>query len=252
MKDAFGDPADYDRLEGYLQGVGTALRPRARAILVISAHWEETRPTVHYGAHPGMLYDYGGFPDFTYKITWPAPGDPGLAARTDELLKAAGFSTGQEESRGYDHGTFVPLMIAFPKADIPVAQLSLVRTLDPATHFAMGQALEPLRDEGVLIIGSGMSYHNMRGFMSGDARVGAVSKRFDDWLADAAALPDPEERRARLVAWETGPGARECHPRSEHLVPLFVAAGAAGPDPGRRDYASNLMGVSISSHLFGN
>ncbi len=251
MKDAFGDPADYDRLEAYLKQVGESMRPRARAPLVVSAHWEEPRPTVHFGAHPGMLYDYGGFPEFAYKLSWPAPGDPALAARVDELLRAAGFETGREEERGYDHGTFVPLMIAFPKADLPVVQLSLVRTLDPATHFSLGRALEPLRQEGVLVIGSGMSYHNMRGFMSGDPRVGAVSRGFDDWLAEAVALPDPDGRKRRLVDWQKVPGARECHPRSEHLVPLFVAAGAAGADPGRRDYASSLMGVSVSSHVFG-
>ncbi len=252
MKEAFGDPADYDRLEAYLKAVGERLHPRARALLVISAHWEEDQPTVHFGAHPGMLYDYGGFPDFTYRLVWPAPGAPDLAARVEGLLRGAGFTTGREEKRGYDHGTFVPLMVAFPKADLPVAQLSLVRTLDPGAHFAMGRALEPLRDEGVLVIGSGMSYHNMRGFMTGDPRVGAVSKRFDDWLAEAVALRDSEARRERLAAWQSGPGARECHPRSEHLVPLFVAAGAGGADPGRREYASSLMGAFISSHVFGS
>jgi len=251
MKDAWGDPAEYERLEAYLKGLGERMRPRARSLLVISAHWEETQPTVHFGARPGMLYDYGGFPEFTYQLSWPAPGDPSLAARVDGLLRAAGITTGREEERGYDHGTFVPLMIAFPKADLPVAQLSLVRTIDPATHFALGRALEPLRDEGVLIIGSGMSYHNMRGFMAGDPRVRTVSERFDEWLSKTVALEDPAERRQRLIDWLGAPGARDCHPRSEHLVPLFVAAGAAGADRGHRDYGSDLMGVVISSHVFG-
>jgi aromatic ring-opening dioxygenase catalytic subunit (LigB family) len=251
MKDAFGDAAGYERLESYLSGLGARLKPRTKAFLVVSAHWEERKPTVHFGPQPGMLYDYYGFPEHTYKLSWPAPGDPALAARTEGLLREAGFQSGRETDRGYDHGTVVPMMIAFPEAKIPVAQLSLVSGLDPATHFDIGRALEPLRDEGVLIIGSGMSYHNMGGFMSSDPRVATGSREFDDWLAEAVALKDPEERKQRLVAWKKAPAALECHPRSEHLVPLFLVAGAAGADPGRRDYGAELMRVSVSSHIFG-
>ena len=251
MKEDFGPEAGYDGLEAYLRGIGTAFRDRIKSILVISAHWEESKPTVHFGAKPGMLYDYGGFPDHTYKILWPAPGDPALAGRVAALLAAAGIVSGREDQRGYDHGTFVPLMLAFPEASIPVAQLSLVRGLDPAAHVRIGEAVASLRDEGTLIIGSGMSYHNMRGFMSGDSRIEAVSRRFDDALAEIVAVADPAERKRRIVAWEKLPGALDCHPRSEHLVPLFVVAGAAGADPGRRDYAAQLMGVAVSSHIFG-
>ena len=251
MKDSYGPEAGYAGLEEYLRRLGLGFKDRIKSVLVVSAHWEESKPTLHYGARPGMLYDYGGFPDYTYRITWPAPGDPALAARAASLLGLAGFETGREEERGFDHGTFVPLMLAFPDAVIPVAQLSLVRGLDPALHFKLGRALEPLRAEGVLMIGSGMSYHNMGGFMSGDPRVMALSKGFDDWLAEAVSLADPDERRRRLIGWKKAPGALDCHPRSEHLVPLFVMAGAAGEDPGRRDYAAQLMGVRVSSHLFG-
>ncbi len=251
MKDAFGEGSGYGRLEEYLVGFGKRYENETKAILVISAHWEERRPTVHFGARPGMLYDYGGFPEHTYHISWPAPGDPTLAAKVEGLLGSAGIETARESERGYDHGAFVPLMVAFPDAKLPVAQLSLIAGLDPAAHFAMGQALESLRSEGVLIIASGMSYHNMGGFMSGDPRVAGISKRFDDWLAQAVSIEDPEKRRQALVDWRKAPGALDCHPRSEHLVPLFVAAGAAGKDPGRRDYASGLLGVSVSSHLFG-
>jgi aromatic ring-opening dioxygenase catalytic subunit (LigB family) len=251
MKDAYGDAAPYDRLEAYLRSFGESMKDKIRSILVISAHWEEATPTLHFGERPGMLYDYGGFPAFTYTITWPAPGDPAVAGRAAALLAEAGLDSGREEQRGYDHGTFVPLMLAFPEANIPVAQLSLVSGLDPDLHFRIGRAIEALREEGVLIIGSGMSYHNMRGFMSDDPRIQAVSKSFDDWLAQTVAMPDPEERRMRLVDWKRAPGALECHPRSEHLVPLFVVAGAAGADQGRRDYSAQLMGVAVSSHLFG-
>jgi aromatic ring-opening dioxygenase catalytic subunit (LigB family) len=251
MKDAFGDPAPYDRMEAWLQALGNQFKGRIQSILVISAHWEERHPTVHFGAQPGMLYDYGGFPDFTYQLKWPAPGNPALAARVDELLKVAGFETGREEERGYDHGTFVPLMVAFPEATIPVAQLSLVRTLDPATHIALGRALEPLRSEGVLIIGSGMSYHNMRGFGRGDPQVSATAKKFDDWLNAAVTHPDPETRNRQLIDWRNAPGGLECHPRSEHLITLFVAAGAGGADVGQVTYHDNLMGVAVSGHQFG-
>jgi len=251
LKDAFGDPAPYERMEAWLQDLGRQFQGKIRGILVISAHWEETEPTVHFGAAPGMLYDYGGFPEFTYHLKWPAPGNPDLAARVDGLLKAAGFTTGREEKRGYDHGTFVPLMVAFPQADIPVAQLSLVRTLDPATHLAMGKALEPLRDEGILIIASGMSYHNMRGFGTRDPQVARTARQFDDWLAAAVTDTDPDRRNKTLTAWAQAPGGLASHPRSEHLVPLFVAAGAAGSDVGRVNYSDVLMGVAVSGHVFG-
>jgi len=251
MENAFGDRSGYAGLRAYLVELGNRYRDRALAILAVSAHWEEPKPAIHFGLKPGMLYDYGGFPDFTYHIEYAAPGKPELAARIEGLLAGAGIASSRETERGYDHGAFVPLMVAFPEARLPVAQLSLIAGLDPAAHFALGRALEPLRAEGVLIIGSGMSYHNMRGFMSGDPRIESISRRFDDWLAEAVAIADPEKRRETLVGWKMAPGALECHPRSEHLVPLFMAAGAAGSDPGRREYAATLMGVSVSSHIFG-
>jgi aromatic ring-opening dioxygenase catalytic subunit (LigB family) len=251
MEDAFGDRSGYDRLRAWLVALGKEYAPKIKALLVVSAHWEERTPTLHFGSAPGMLYDYGGFPDFTYSLKWPAPGNPELAARAEGLLKAAGFEVKREEDRGYDHGTFVPLMVAFPEAKIPVAQLSLMSSLDPAAHFAVGRALEPLREEGVLIVGSGMSYHNMRGFFEGGRATVEASRRFDDWLAETVAIADPEKRRDALVAWRKAPGGLESHPRSEHLVPLFVVAGAAGADGGRRDYGGDLMGVKVSSHVFG-
>ena len=251
MEDAFGDGPGHERLRSYLVSLGEAYKDRIEAILVISAHWEEPVPTLHFGAKPGMLYDYGGFPDFTYHLSWPAPGSPEVAARARNLLEAAGIPTAKESERGYDHGTFVPMMVAFPEAKIPVAQLSLVEGLDPGRHFEVGRALESLRSEGVLIVGSGMSYHNMRGFFSGGPAVADASRRFDDWLAEAVAVEDPEERRRSLELWRRAPAAADCHPRSEHLVPLFVVAGAAGGDRGRRDFSSSLIGARISSHVFG-
>jgi aromatic ring-opening dioxygenase catalytic subunit (LigB family) len=174
-----------------------------------------------------------------------------LAEKVETLLNNAGFKTKREYERGFDHGTFVPLMIAFPEAKIPIVQLSLVHSLDPATHLAMGKALEPLREQDVLIIGSGMSYHNMRGFMSGSSSAANDSKLFDDWLTATVEKSDPDKRNESLVNWEKAPGAKSSHPRSEHLIPLFVAAGAAGNDAGTRDYAGTIMEVNVSGYKFG-
>lgn len=251
MKHAFGDPAPLDSLERWLGEVGRRFAGRARSLLVVSAHWEEAVPTVHVGARPGMLYDYSGFPPECYRIDWPAPGNPQLAGQAAALLEAAGFRTGREAERGFDHGVFIPLMLAFPKPVLPVAQISLVRGLDPAIHIRIGQALQPLRDQGVLIIASGMSYHNMRGFFSGGATARQAAAGFDAWLREAVTCPDPAERIRRLEGWEQAPFARDCHPRSEHLMPLLVAAGAGGADAGRLEWSEELMGVQVSGFSFG-
>jgi aromatic ring-opening dioxygenase catalytic subunit (LigB family) len=198
-----------------------------------------------------LLYDYYGFPDSTYHLKWPAPGNPELAERIENLLHLNGFETKREFERGFDHGTFVPLMIAFPKPEIPVVQLSLVKTLDPETHINLGKALELLRNEGVLIIGSGMSYHNMRGFMSGSSPAADISTQFDNWLTQTVEINDTKKRNEMLINWENAPKARESHPRSEHLTPLFVVAGAAGSDKGSRDYSGLLMGIKVSGYKFG-
>ncbi|MFO0685666.1 MAG: class III extradiol ring-cleavage dioxygenase [Sandaracinus sp.] len=241
-----GDPRELERLAGYLRGLASIATPRA--VLVISAHWEERVPTVMTSPRPPMLYDYYGFPPESYTITWPAPGSPELASRVRSLLAAAGIETAEDPSRGFDHGAFVPLKLTYPSADVPTIQLSLKAGLDPATHLAIGRALAPLRDEGVLIVGSGMSYHNMRGF--GRASATQASVEFDDWLSETVALP-AAERDARLTAWASAPRARECHPREEHLLPLMVIAGAAGADRGASPYRESLMGVRIAAAHFG-
>ncbi len=243
----FGDPRDWDALAGYLRSVKDVPTSNVRALLVISAHWEEARPTVMTSPQPPMLYDYYGFPPESYQIQWSAPGDPALAARVRELLGAAGFETAADDARGFDHGTFVPLKLTYPQADVPTVQLSLKRGLSPAEHIAMGRALAPLRDEGVFIIGSGMSYHNMRGF---GAHGFSASAAFDDWLQATAVLP-AAERDARLAQWVEAPSARAAHPREEHLLPMMVIAGAAQQDSGRVGFAGQVMGVRISAYHFG-
>jgi aromatic ring-opening dioxygenase catalytic subunit (LigB family) len=242
------DRRELDSLAAYLRTVSSLPKSPPKALLVISAHWEEAVPTVSTSAQPPMLYDYYGFPPASYQLTWPAPGEPRLAARVRELLSGAGFETAENATRGYDHGTFVPLKLTYPDAEVPTVQLSLVRGLDPRKHLDMGRALAPLRDEGVFVIGSGMTYHNMRGF--GDPRAKAASEAFDAWLRDTA-TKDAKERDAGLTAWSNAPAARQVHPREEHLLPLMVIAGAAGEDRGVHAFSGTMMGVRISAFHYG-
>jgi aromatic ring-opening dioxygenase catalytic subunit (LigB family) len=241
----------WDRMATYLRGLAASLSARPRAVLVISGHWETERPTVNAGRHPPLLFDYYGFPEHTYRLTYPAPGTPDLAARAQALLASAGIPSAAEAERGFDHGVFVPFLLIYPDADLPVVQLSLRRDLDPAAHLAIGRALAPLREEGVLIVGSGMSYHNLRHFRADEPRSNAAAARFDAWLTETVETQDPAARAARLIAWEAAPDARECHPEAEHLLPLMVAAGAAGSDQGRRNYSDRIMGKAISGFRFG-
>ncbi len=243
----FGDRRELDALAAYLRSIEALPKTKPSTVLVVSAHWEEPVPTVMTGEHPPLLFDYYGFPPESYRLTWPAPGHPVLAARVQALLEGAGFATAANPERGFDHGTFVPLKLTYPDADVPTVQLSLKRGLDPAEHLAMGRALAPLRDEGVFIVGSGMSYHNLRAFgPAGQAPAAA----FDAWLGDAVAQA-PDERARRLTQWSQAPAARQAHPREEHLLPLMVAAGAAGGDLGRTAYSGTLMGLRISGVHFG-
>lgn len=242
-----GDRAELDQLAAYLRSLSALPPAPPRALLVISAHWEEPVPTVMTGERPPLYFDYYGFPKESYELTWPAPGDPRLAARVRELLSAAGFATAANAERGFDHGTFVPLKLTYPAADVPAVQLSLKRGLDPAEHLAMGRALGPLRDEGVFIVGSGMSYHNLRAFGPAGR---APAAAFDAWLGEAVA-EEAEARAQRLVQWASAPSARQAHPREEHLLPLMVIAGAAGADRGRTAYSGTILGLRLSGYHFG-
>jgi aromatic ring-opening dioxygenase catalytic subunit (LigB family) len=241
-------------LLGHLREVARLSPTPPTALVVISAHWEERVPTVMSSANPPILYDYGGFPPEAYAINWPAPGNPVLATRVRDLLTGAGFTTAEDTKRGYDHGTFVSMKIAFPEAQIPVVQLSLIQGLDASQHLKMGQALAPLRDEGVLILGTGNTFHNLQVFraaMQGSAP-GARERAaaFDDWLQAAVTAP-PAERDERLRSWEQAPSARFAQPREDHLIPLMVAAGAAGADRGVTMWSGTLAGLRGSSFRFG-
>jgi 4,5-DOPA dioxygenase extradiol len=206
---------------------------RPEAILVISAHWEEPVATVLGSPNPPLFYDYYGFPEQAYSITYPAPGDPLLSNRILEILNSAGVPTGVDPQRGFDHGVFIPLKLMYPEADIPVAQLSLVQGLDPATHFSIGQLLRELNNQNVLVIGSGFSFHNLRVFFSQMNRISEgpdpMNDAFQEWLIETCTGDlTPSTREERLIHWEQAPNARYCHPREEHFMPVVVCAGMAG------------------------
>lgn len=245
------EPRDaWDRMAAYLRGIRAGLPQSPKAIVMVSAHWLEAEVTVTSAPQPGLIYDYYGFPPHTYELRYPAPGEPRLAERLLALLGQAGIPARADAQRGFDHGMFIPLLLMFPQADIPVVQLSLKTSLDPAAHLAIGTALQSLRDDGVLIVGSGMSFHNMRGY--GDPRFGPISDGFDAWLTDAVQA-GPAARQQALTDWELAPGARLCHPSraEEHLLPLMVVAGAAGNELGRKVFSDRVMQTTLSAFQFG-
>ncbi len=241
-------PADtWHATQGFLESIATSLPAPPKALLVISGHWEEPAFTAGSAAKPQLIFDYSGFPAHTYQLTWPAPGDPALAVRVAELLRNAGLPSATDPTRGYDHGVFVPLKVAFPQAEIPVVTLSLDHSLDPGLHIAAGRALAPLRDEGVLIIGSGMSFHNLRAYLNPDTPDRA--RGFDAWLTSAIESP-AAERNSLLCDWREAPFAAYAHPREEHLIPLMVASGAGGEAAGKRIFTDEPMGARISAYRF--
>ncbi|MGJ4930276.1 DODA-type extradiol aromatic ring-opening family dioxygenase [Bradyrhizobium sp. HKCCYLS2038] len=212
----------------FLAGLGDSL-PRPKAILVISAHWETDIPAVNVVAQNETIHDFYGFPPELYQLRYPAPGAPDLARAVAERLHAAGFPVGADRERGLDHGAWVPLLLMYPHADIPVMQLSIQTEQGPAHHLALGRALAPLRDEGVLIIGSGSFTHNLGEFrkrrLDIDDPAPSWVVDFADWVHQAAI----EGRVDDLVNYRhLAPHARENHPTDEHFLPLFAALGAAG------------------------
>jgi len=245
-------PADtWEPTRRFLERLASTLPEPPKALLVVSGHWEERAFTASAAPAPRLIFDYTGFPVHTYQLTWPAPGDPALAERVSGMLKRAGVPSALSGARGFDHGVFVPLKVAFPLANIPVVTLSQAANasgaFDPAAHIAAGRALAPLRDEGVAIIGSGMSFHNLRAYFRPETL--EASREFDSWLTAAVESP-AAQRDAEFATWENAPHARFSHPREEHLVPLFVAAGAGGDAPGKRVFHDEPMGAAISAYRF--
>ena len=239
----------WDPMAAFLRSIAQELPQPPRAILVVSAHWLTEGCRLTSADEPELYYDYYGFPQHTYELKYPVLGDPKLAARVVELLQQAGISANEDTHRGLDHGVFIPLLLTYPDANIPVVQLSLDKSLDAQWHLKIGAALESLRDEGVLIIGSGMSFHNMRAY--GNTAFTHISRVFDDWLTQAV-MSEPLLRNKALANWQAAPGAVESHPlhQEEHLLPLMVVAGAAHSGVGRKVFTDTVLSVAISGFRF--
>lgn len=248
MKAQQGDM--FAKLENSLVDLPRHLGGGVKAVLVVSAHWEESQFTVSSSAKPPMLYDYHGFAPHTYTVQYPAPGSPDLAEKVRALIAQGGKAVGLDDQRGFDHGTFCMLAPMYPKAELPVVQLSLRADFAPQAHIDVGRLLAPLRDEGVLILGSGSSYHNLRQF---NASAAVPSRQFDEWLNESLTLLTPDQRAQRLALWQNAPAARLAHPREEHLLPLMVALGAAYGEKATRTYHQTdlLGGIHMSSFRFG-
>ncbi|MCP8897689.1 DODA-type extradiol aromatic ring-opening family dioxygenase [Gilvimarinus xylanilyticus] len=223
-----GDVA-HAQLVTYLQKLSREL-PKPRAILVISAHWEAPVFTVSSGALPGLAYDYYGFPAAAYQIRYPCAGEPSLAHQVADALQAFGLEVALDDERRLDHGVFVPLKIMYPNANIPVVQLSLKQGLDTAAHLALGEALQGLNYDGLLVLGSGFSFHNMREFFNSDPEAEQKNRAFADWLKQVCTNTQltARERQEQWLQWQQAPQARFCHPREEHLLPLLSCTALAG------------------------
>lgn len=241
-------PQGFDGLRDYLAGLVESLPERPRAFVIISGHWEAEAFTVSANPAPAMLFDYHGFPPHTYQLSYPAKGDAALASQIADLLQGAGLTHATDTARGFDHGVFVPMLIADPKAEIPVVMLSIRKDYDPAAHIALGEALAPLREEGVVIIGSGNSYHNLRSFLDGESKTAAT---FDTWLQGAVTQPDYAARKSALLGWAAAPMARQAHPEEDHLIPLMAVVGAGGGDMAITDFHDVMGGKAISGFRIG-
>ena len=245
-----GDPTHHELVETLTQITERLKKPKA--IIVVSAHWEAHHVSLTHQKHPGLLYDYYGFPDESYTFKYPCDGLPELAEKIAAKLQKADIATELEDKRGLDHGVFVPLMIMYPEADIPCIQVSLVKGLDPDLHIRIGEIIADCADEDVLIIGSGFSFHNMRAFFTKeDLTHQQMNQSFEDWLMETCTSQNmtEEERRMRFQLWDEAPYARYCHPREEHLLPLHVCYGAA-----RRAcdsfYSLSILGKQASLYLW--
>ena len=221
--------ASHKAMVNFMLQLSSQLR-NPEAILVISAHWEESAATLLSAHRPPMFFDYYGFPDKAYEINYPAPGSPDLANRIADLLHKSNIPSHIDSQRGFDHGLFIPLKLMYPQADIPSLQLSLLRGLNPAAHIALGKALRELMQENILVIGSGFSFHNMKAFSwQGIKAPDPANDAFQNWLIEVCTGPIPQsEREQRLIDWDKVPSARYCHPREEHLLPLHVCLGITG------------------------
>jgi len=243
----------HEKMVSFLQEI-TGELGEPSAILVISAHWEEEKATITSNSHPEIIYDYYGFPAEAYTIQYAAPGNPELVKEIYALLIACGIPARLDQQRGFDHGLFVPLKLMYPKAQIPCIQLSLLKNLDPGKHIALGKAIASLREKNILIIGSGMSFHNLKTFFSNNIDSSKENEGFDHWLIETCTDPaiSSEAREQRLIEWEKAPFARFCHPREEHFLPLHVCYGiaCAGSSMAKVVFNDQIMGKKVTSLLW--
>jgi len=247
-----GEP-NHLELVDYLQSLGKELE-QPKAILVISAHWEESQTTVTSAKQPQLFFDYYGFPEETYQISYPVPGSPTLARQVIEYLVAAGINAKEDMQRGLDHGCFVPLKLIYPEANVPVVQLSLTRDLNPETQINVGEAIAELANQGISIIGSGFSFHNLQVLMNRDKTVMQKSVHFDSWLNRHVTAPELswEEKETALINWDKAPDAKFAHPREEHLLPLHVCFGAAKKLnlSAENNFNKTMLGAKISGFIW--
>jgi len=224
---------------------------KPEAILVISAHWEESVATLLGAPAPEMFYDYYGFQKEAYEIIYPAPGSPALAEGIRRILNENGIGAQIDRQRGFDHGLFIPLSLMYPEATIPAIQLSLISGLDPSAHIELGKSLRKLRSENILVIGSGFSFHNMRAFSwEGNKAPDRANDNFQNWLIDLCVHTlAQEDREQQFVNWELAPDARYCHPREEHLLPLHVCSGMA-ENPAQLIFDDYIMGKRALAFLW--
>ena len=247
-----GDPSHADMVAFWKRMAEKFTTPDA--IVMISAHWEADIASLTANTAPELIYDYGNFPPETYQYKYPAPGNPALAEQMAQMLSAHNIPVKLEPERGYDHGMFVPMMLMYPEANIPCVQLSLLKSLDAQQHIDIGKALSALREQNILVIGSGMSFHNFGSMRRKSADDKHQSQVFDDWLAETccAEALTAEQREQRLSNWDTAPSGRFCHPREEHLLPLQVCFGmvAGNQHQAEHVYAGSMGGLRLSAFLW--
>lgn len=244
-----GDPS-HNKMIQFMKNLPHKLK-RPDSIIVISAHWEEDIVTIQSGSEPDMMYDYYGFPETAYSIKYPCKGDPDLALKISELFKENGIAHRLDDNKPYDHGSYIPLKMMYPNADIPVLQISLHHNLDPSTHLNIGKALIPLMEENILIIGSGFSFHNMRQFdFEGKNIEDSLNNEFQDKLIEICCSEKDEMKKIEcFINWEAFPGARYCHPREEHLLPLLVCVGLS-KNVGTKVFDNYILGKRATAFLW--
>ena len=245
-----GDPA-HQQLTEFLKTIPAEL-VRPSAIVVISAHWEQPVASITSAPSPSIIYDYGGFPKESYRIQYPAPGDPELAISMADLLQNQGIQARLDDRRGFDHGLFVPLKLMYPEANIPCVQLSLLNNLDARAHIRIGQALAKLEQQNILFLGSGLSFHNLKALLTHlPGQVDEQNEAFENWLVETctSSAISTGERAQRLVDWTQAPFARYCHPREEHLLPLQVCFGIK-QTAAKLVFDGSIMGKRSTAYLW--